>query len=56
MQRNDVKARIEAYIEKTIKTGTSAGFTSSPDVKAYATTWQIILPAETFNNVSRYEG
>ncbi|MBP5312131.1 MAG: hypothetical protein J6112_04785 [Clostridia bacterium] len=53
---DDVKARLDAYIEKLKKAGAAVEFISLPDLKAYATAWQIMLSAETCNNVSRYEG
>ncbi len=51
-----VKAKMDAYIAKLGKVGATVEFISIPDVKAYATAWQIMLSAETCNNVSRYEG
>lgn len=53
---DDVKAKLDAYIAKLQSAGASVEFISIPDVKAYATAWQIMLSAETCNNVSRYDG
>ncbi|MBQ6540475.1 MAG: hypothetical protein IJL71_05570 [Oscillospiraceae bacterium] len=52
----DVKAKIDLYIAKLNKAGAAVEFISIPDVKAYAAAWQIMLSAETCNNISRYEG
>ncbi len=53
---DDVKARMDGYIEKLRKAGVSVEFISIPDAAAYATAWQIMLSAESCNNVSRYDG
>ena len=53
---NDVKAKIDAYIFKLQKEGVTVDFISLPNIKAYATAWQIMLSAETCNNISRYDG
>jgi len=52
----DVKAKVDAYIGKLVNAGAAVEFISLHDVKAYATAWQIMLSAETCNNISRYEG
>lgn len=53
---DDRKAALDAYIAKLKQSGVSVEYISLPDVKAYATAWQIMLSAETCNNVSRYDG
>ena len=52
----DVKAAIDGCIAKLEEAGAAVSFVSLPDSKAYATAWQIMLSAETCNNVSRYDG
>ena len=52
----DVKANIDAYIAKLTSAGAAVEFISLHEVKAYATAWQIMLSAETCNNISRYDG
>ena len=51
-----VKEKINKYISKLKSIGVFVDFVSVPEVKAYATAWQIMLSAETCNNISRYEG
>ena len=51
-----VKAAMDAYSAKLRKAGAAVEEISLPDVKAYATAWQIMLSAETCNNISRYDG
>ena len=53
---DEVKAKIDFFIEKIIDAGAKIDFVSIPDAEAYATAWQIMLSAETCNNVSRYDG
>ncbi|MBR4343602.1 MAG: hypothetical protein IKP88_13025 [Lachnospiraceae bacterium] len=52
----DVKGKVDAFIEKVNSLGAKTEVISIPDVEAYATAWQIMLSAETCNNVSRYDG
>ena len=56
MAQDDVKAAVDAYISKLQSAGASVEFISLPDVGAYAAAWQIMLSAETCNNISRYDG
>ena len=51
-----VKAAVDAYVAKVKSIGAVVEEISVPDVKAYATAWQIMLSAETCNNISRYDG
>ncbi len=53
---DNVKAALDAFSAKLRKAGASVEFISLPDVKAYATAWQIMLSAEACNNISRYDG
>ena len=53
---DDVKALLDSYIAKLQSLGATIETISLPDVKAYATAWQIMLSAETCNNISRYDG
>ena len=53
---DEVKAKIDFFIEKLKDAGTAVDVISIPDAEAYATAWQIMLSAETCNNVSRYDG
>ena len=52
----EVKALLDATAAKLQSVGASVEEISLPDVKAYATAWQIMLSAETCNNISRYDG
>lgn len=52
----DVRAAVDAYMARLQKAGATVETVSVPDVKAYATAWQIMLSAETCNNISRYDG
>lgn len=51
-----VKTSLDAYMQNLRGAGVLVEFISMPGVKAYASAWQILLSAETCNNVSRYDG
>lgn len=53
---DSVKAILDAAVKKLEKGGVLVETISLPDGKAYATAWQIMLSAETCNNISRYDG
>ena len=53
---DDGRALLDAYIARLGKNGAVVENISVPDIKAYATAWQIMLSAETCNNISRYDG
>ncbi|MBQ1413522.1 MAG: hypothetical protein IIY93_10080, partial [Clostridia bacterium] len=53
---DEIKARLDAYIAALKEAGAEVTMISLPDAKAYATAWQIMLSAETCNNISRYDG
>lgn len=53
---DEVRARLDAAVAKLQQAGAAVEWLSLPNVKAYATAWQIMLSAETCNNVSRYDG
>ena len=53
---DEVKARLDAYIAALKEADAEVTVISIPDTKAYATAWQIMLSAETCNNISRYDG
>ena len=52
----EVKSLLDSYVKKLESAGATVETVSVPDVKAYATAWQIMLSAETCNNISRYDG
>ena len=53
---DEVKAKIAAYAETLKKIGVEVEEVSFDLCDAANTTWQIIMTAETCNNVSRYDG
>jgi Asp-tRNAAsn/Glu-tRNAGln amidotransferase A subunit and related amidases len=53
---DDVKAVLDKYTAKLQSAGSVVEEISVPDVKACAVAWQIMLSAETCNNISRYDG
>ena len=53
---DEIKARLDAYIASLKEADAEVTVISLPDAKAYATAWQIMLSAETCNNISRYDG
>ena len=53
---DDVKANVLAYADKLRGNGVEVEEVSFDIVDAANTTWQIIMTAETCNNVSRYDG
>ena len=54
--KDEVKSVLDNYLNKIECSGAKIETVSVPDVKAYATAWQIMLSAETCNNISRYDG
>lgn len=52
----DVKARTSAFIEKLRASSVAVEEVSVDFFDAAATAWQILMTAETCNNVSRYDG
>ncbi len=50
------KKKVDAYIEKLIKLGASVETVSADIVYQAKTAWQILLAAETCNNLSRFDG
>ena len=53
---DDVKANVLAYADKLRGNGVEVEEVSFDIVDAANTTWQILMTAETCNNVSRYDG
>lgn len=53
---DDVKAKVLAYADKLRANGVVVEEVSFDIVDAANTTWQILMTAETCNNVSRYDG
>ena len=53
---DEIKARLDAYIAALKEAGAEVAIINLPDAAAYATAWQIMLSAETCNNISRYDG
>ena len=53
---DDVKAKIEATAEALRKLGVTVDEVSAPLADAARTAWNLLLCAETCNNVSRYDG
>ncbi len=51
-----VRVRIDNYVEALKNAGLSVDYISISDINTYATAWQIMLSAETCNNISRYDG
>ena len=54
--KDEVKSVLDNYLNIIECSGAKIETVSVPDVKAYATAWQIMLSAETCNNISRYDG
>lgn len=52
----DVAARVNAYADKLRAAGVTVEEISLPIFDIANTTWQILMTAETCNNVSRYDG
>ena len=52
----DVQAKVLAYAAKLEKLGAAVETVSFEMVKAAQSAWQILMAAETCNNVSRYDG
>lgn len=53
---SDVKAKIDAYAEKIKSLGATVETVSLDCVEQAQTAWQILMAAETCNNVSRFDG
>lgn len=53
---DSVKAKITAFADKLTKNGVKVEEVSLDFFSSAATAWQIIMSAETCNNVSRYDG
>lgn len=53
---SEVKTKIDSYIKKLEAKGVSVEKVSLPLVLEAKTVWQILLSAETCNNVSRFDG
>ena len=56
MASEDVKAKIDAYAESLKKLGAEVEEISLDCVEAAKTAWQILMSAETTNNLSRFDG
>ena len=56
MASADVKAKIDAYAESLKKLGAEVEEISLDCVDAAKTAWQILMSAETTNNLSRFDG
>lgn len=54
--RDDVKSKIDAYAEAIKAKGANVDYVSMDVVFAAQTAWQILLAAETCNNLSRFDG
>ena len=53
---DEVKAKIDAYAESLKKTGAAVDTVSLDIVSQAQTAWQILMAAETTNNLSRFDG
>ncbi len=53
---SDVKAKIDAYAEKIKSLGATVETVSLDCIEQAQTAWQILMAAETCNNVSRFDG
>lgn len=53
---NEVKAKLDAYIKTLESKGAKVDKVSLDEVFAAQTAWQILLSAETTNNLSRFDG
>lgn len=53
---DEVKAKIDAYAESLKKLGTTVETVSLDVVSQAKTAWQILMSAETTNNLSRFDG
>lgn len=53
---DDVKAQVNAYADSLKAMGISVETVSLPFISQAQTAWQILLAAETCNNVSRFDG
>lgn len=51
-----LRDRMDRYMQQLSAQGAEVSFVSIPEMKHYATAWQMMFSAETCNNLSRYDG